>query len=193
MFSEYLSLSALVLGMNVFPILMPPTWTVLAYYSVKYGLPVLPTVLIGASSALVGRVLLYNISSKFFSKLLSKESQENYDNLGKYFDTNKKLTIPLVFSYMFFPIPSNDIFIAAGLAKANIKLLAGAFFVGRLISYTFWIDITRHFFKSIDDIFNLHYSKTNTFIFEIAGLLVLYLVGKIAWKKILKNSNKTAV
>lgn len=188
MFAEYLILASLVLGMNVFPILMPPTWTILAFFSVKYHLWLLPTVLTGASFATFGRVILATISKLFFRRFLSKKSQENYASLGEYFNTHKKVSIPLVITYMFFPIPSNDIFIAAGLAKANIKILSAAFFVGRLMSYSFWISASAHFSKNIEEIFNLHFSKTNTFLFELGGLLILYIIGKIAWKKILKKS-----
>ena len=102
---------------------------------------------------------------------------------------HKNITIPLVLVYAFLPIPSNHVFIAAGLAKVRIRLLAGSFFVGRLISYTFWVSITQRLSDNLVDIFSKHYARTGSIVIEIVGLVVLYLLGKIAWKKILKSIN----
>lgn len=185
----YIFLASTVLGMNVIPAFMPPTWTVLAFFVTKYDLPLLPVVLIGATTATMGRVILAALS-QYFRKFLSSQSQENYTSIGQYLNTHEHITIPLVVTYAFIPIPSNHVFIAAGLAKVRIKLLAGAFFVGRLISYSFWVHITRRLADNLADIFSSHYAKTGSVIVEIAGLALLYFIGKIAWKKILKRLGK---
>ncbi len=190
MISLYFVLALLILGMNVVPILMPPTWTVLAFYVAKYHLFIIPAVLIGASCATLGRIILATLSRKYFRRMFSKKSQENYETLGNYLNTHEKITIPLVITYAFFPIPSNDVFIAAGLAGVNIKLLAGSFFVGRLISYSFWIQLTRHLADNLEDIFNTHYANFGAIAVEIAGLLIIYLIGKIAWRKIVAKLPK---
>ena len=184
---SYVFLASLVLGLNIIPAFMPPTWTVLAFFVTKYDLLLIPVVLIGASCATLGRVVLAGISRKYFRRILSADSQENYASIGEYLNRNKHITIPLVVAYAFLPIPSNNVFIAAGLAKVKIKLLAGSFFVGRLISYTFWVSLTQRFSDNLVDIFSKHYAKTGSVVLEVAGLLLLYLFGKIAWKKILKK------
>lgn len=184
---SYVLLASLVLGLNIIPAFMPPTWTVLAFFVTKYHLLLIPVVIIGASCATLGRIILASISRKYFRRFLSADSQENYASIGAYLNRHSKITIPLVLVYAFLPIPSNDVFIAAGLAKVRIKLLAGSFFVGRLISYTFWVSITQRFSDNLSDIFSRHYAKTGSIILEIVGLLLIYLIGKIAWKKILKK------
>ena len=67
----YLILASIVLGMNVIPALMPPTWIILAFFVSKYQLQLLPVVLIGASCATLGRVILAGISRKYFRRFLS--------------------------------------------------------------------------------------------------------------------------
>lgn len=185
----YILLASTVLGMNVIPFFMPPTWIVLAFFVTKYDLNLLPVVLIGASCATLGRIILAT-TSQYFRKFLSKESQENYASIGAYLNTHEHITIPLVITYAFIPVPSNHVFIAAGLAKVRVKLLAGSFFIGRLISYTFWVHVTRKLADNLADIFSSHYSKIGSVVVEIAGLLILYFIGKIAWKKILKKLGK---
>lgn len=187
---EYIILSSIVLGMNVIPAFMPPTWAVLAFFVTKYHLLIIPAVILGAAAASLGRVILAGISQKFFRKFFSRQSQENYASIGRYLNTHQRLTIPLVLIYAFLPIPSNHVFIAAGLAKVNIKLLAASFFAGRLISYTFWVSLTRRLADNLEDIFSSHYSKIGSVVVEIVGLILLYLLGRIAWKKILHKIDK---
>lgn len=190
-FIEYIILASIVLGMNIIPAFMPPTWAVLAFFVIRHHLLLIPAVLLGATFATLGRVILAGISQRFFRQFFPRSSQENYESIGKYLNTHQTLTIPLVITYAFLPIPSNHVFIAAGLAKVNIRLLASSFFTGRLISYTFWISLTRKLSDNLEDIFSNHYSKAGSVVVEIAGLILLYLIGRIAWKKILRKIDKT--
>lgn len=183
----YVFLASIVLGINVIPAFMPPTWMVLAFFVTKYDLQLMPVILIGASCAALGRIILANLSSNFFSKLLPKKYQSNYEGIGEYLNKHKHVTIPLVVAYAFLPIPSNSVFIAAGLAKMKIKLLAASFFAGRLISYTFWVSLTQKLSDNLADIFSSSFSRVGSIVIQIAGLVVIYLLGTIAWKKILKK------
>lgn len=185
----YVFLATVILGINVIPAFMPPTWMILAFFVRNYELQIIPVVLIGAICATLGRILLAEISGRYFRKLLSKDSQENYASIGDYLNCHQHITIPLVIAYAFLPIPSNHVFIAAGLAQVNIRILAGSFFVGRLISYTFWVSATQRISDSLVDIFSRHFSKTDAILVQIFGLVLIYLVGKIAWKNILKKIN----
>lgn len=185
----YVFLASVVLGINVIPAFMPPTWTILAFFVTKYHLQILPVVLIGATFATFGRIILASLSGTFFRKFLPKDSQENYASIGHYLNNHKHVTIPLVIAYAFLPIPSNNVFIAAGLSKMRIGLLAASFFIGRLISYTFWVSLTRKLADNLADIFSSHLSQAGSIVIQFVGLVVLYLLGTIAWKKILKKVN----
>jgi hypothetical protein len=55
---EYLILGVLVFGVNIVPAFMPPTWIILAFFYLRYHLNLLPTVIIGAAAATLGRVVL---------------------------------------------------------------------------------------------------------------------------------------
>ncbi len=182
-------LASVVLGINVIPAFMPPTWIILAFFVTKYHMQILPVVLIGATFATLGRIILAGMSRIFFRRLLPKDLKENYASIGVYLNKHHKVTIPLVIAYAFLPIPSNNVFIAAGLAQMRIRLLAASFFAGRLISYTFWVSLTKKLSDNLVDLFSNHFSQSSSIVAQILGLVAIYLLGTIAWKKILKKVN----
>jgi membrane protein DedA with SNARE-associated domain len=179
-------LALLIFIINVIPVFMPPTWTILAFYYIHFHPPLFPTIIIGALAATMGRITLYYISKNHFRKFFSKENLNNYEALGDFFKKRQKLSIPLFLTYAFFPISSNYVYIAAGLAKIDIKILATCFFIGRLISYSFWVSASHIVFTRIEDIFSSHISNISVLSVEVVGLLIVVSIGKIKWRKILK-------
>jgi membrane protein DedA with SNARE-associated domain len=116
-----------------------------------------------------------------------KNQKKNVDMLGKFFNKHTKLSIPLLITYAFFPIPSNNVYIAAGIAKINIRILALSFFIGRLISYTFWVAATHRLATSLEGIFQAEYANTTGLIIEVLSFLLIYIIIKIPWVTILSR------
>lgn len=190
MFTAYLLLALLIYVINVIPALMPPTWTILVFTVIKFNLHVVPSVLLGAISATLGRITLYYLARTYLRPFLSEKTKKNMDALGKFLNARSHLTVGLVVIYAFFPIPSNQVYIAAGLAKVNIKLFALSFFIGRIISYAFWVGTTS---LVIDKLLNkgLRFTHLQGFLIDILGFAILILVSKIRWDKILSKHIKT--
>ena len=181
-----IALSVLIYVINVVPVFMPPTWTVLAFYYINFHPPLLPAVFLGATSATLGRITLYYISKNYFRRFFSEKYLTNYDSLGNFLDKKQKISISLFLTLAFFPISSNYVYIAAGLAKVNIKILALSFFAGRLFSYFFWVSATHIVFVKIEDIFSSRISNAGFLVLELAGFLIVILIGRINWGKMLK-------
>lgn len=186
----YLILAIFVLGINIVPAFMPPTWTILVFFFLTYHLLPLPVILIGAITATSGRVILYFLARNHFIKLLSKSSRQNMSDFGRYFYSHKHITIPALLMYAFLPIPSNQIYISAGFAKLDIKLVAPLFFLGRLVSYSSWIATAHIASKTMSDIFTQNFTSTNKIILEIAGLCLIYLFTIIPWKKLANGKRR---
>lgn len=184
--NQYLIVGVFVFGLNIIPAFAPPTWIILAFYFLKFHLSLLPVVAIGAVAATLGRVVLYLLSKHYFGRLLPKKSLDNMHVLGKFIASHEDLTIPVVITYAFLPISSNQMFIAAGLSDLNIKLIAFSFFIGRLISYTFWVSAAHRIVDSLEAIFSAHYSNIWAAISQILGFAVIILISRINWKKYLK-------
>jgi membrane protein DedA with SNARE-associated domain len=183
---SYIVVFCVVFAINLVPAFMPPTWMVLAFFYIQYKLSLIPIVVIGALSATAGRIVLAHVARTFFRRLLSENSKENLEGLRLFVDKKRHISIPLMISYAFLPIPSNQVYITAGLAKVDIRIMALSFFIGRLISYTFWVGATHIVTHRLDDIFSKHLSKTNAVIAELIGLALIYLVMRINWNKVLR-------
>lgn len=182
----YLTLAIFIFGMNVIPFFMPPTWIVLAFFYTHFHLGFFPTVLVGVAAAASGRVILYTLAKHYFRSFFSKKTLKNYDVLGEYLRRNQHLTIPIVLTYAFFPIPSNQVFIIAGLSKLNISIIASSFIIGRLFSYAIWVDLAAVTVSELKLIFIKYFSSTSTIALDLLGVGIIILVGKFPWKRFLR-------
>jgi len=187
---HYIILGLIVLAINIVPAFMPSTWMILSFFYVHYHLEFLPTIFIGVILATIGRIILAVLAKDYIEPILPKKEQENMINLGKIFSLNRNFTFLSILGYTFLPIPSNQLFIAAGLAKADLSLLALSFFIGRTISYSFWVNLSKNMNENIEGAFISHFSKKEMFLVEILGFVILYLISKINWGKVLRYLKK---
>jgi hypothetical protein len=81
-FEPYIILFALVFLINVIPAFMPPTWMILSYASIRYGIPFIPTVCIGVVAATLGRYVLALMARHWFRGIFPSRLIQNYLDLG---------------------------------------------------------------------------------------------------------------
>jgi membrane protein DedA with SNARE-associated domain len=193
MLEIYLLLILVIFCINLIPAFMPPTWMILAFFYITFDIKLVPVVLLGAASATLGRICLALLARYYFAPVLSARGKENYKALGTFLNKNRKVSIPLIISYAFIPIPSNQVYMAVGMSHADIRLFATAFFFGRIISYSFWVAAAHKFQDSILAIFVRHFASRQTILIEIVGLLALWLVSRIPWKDLLEKEANTKI
>jgi len=139
---SYFGVFFLMIGINTAPILMPPTWIILAsFFALDQSFDPLALALVGATGATIGRVFLKRYSS-FFRRFMGKEQQSNLDVIGNFL--NKKRFGYFLTSFVFAatPFPSNMLFVAYGIMKAKSFGLYFGFWLGRVISYYIMISIS---------------------------------------------------
>jgi hypothetical protein len=83
----------------------------------------------------------------------------------------------------FGPIPSNELFIAAGLTGMRLGPIVSAFLVGRLISYTFWVSTAHLAAQRFEDLFAGHLRTGSALILELVALGLLVLVARLDWRR----------
>ncbi len=121
---------------NLVPYFMPPTWAVVALFLIAFSLPVWPLAIGCALASTAGRCGLYYVSARWGRRVLSNAHRKNVEALGKWLDGRAGWRGALAFLvYSLGPVPSNDLFIAAGLSGARLWPVAVGFLPGRLVSY----------------------------------------------------------
>jgi hypothetical protein len=180
---SYIGIFLLFIGINAAPLLMPPTWIILAsFYVLDPKLDPLILSMVGATGATIGRFILKQISS-FFRKFIGKEQKSNLDVIGNYLN-RKRFGYPLAsFLFAATPLPSNMLFIAYGLMRAkNIGLYIG-FWFGRLISYYIMITISE---VVLTPFLNLFEDRiVGILLADVVGIGVIILFMSINWTLLL--------
>ncbi len=134
-------LFVLIFSLNLIPAFAPPTWIALGFVGFQFPQtnPLL-LALIGAAAATMGRVALAKLSHWILrERLLSEIHRKNIDVIKGRLEKRTALTFGLFLFYAFSPLPSNFLFIAYGLTGLPITRVMLPFFIGRIISYTFFI------------------------------------------------------
>ena len=76
---SYLGIFFLLILVNAAPLLMPPTWIILAsFYAIDTSYDPLVLALVGATGATIGRFILKKVST-LFRKFVQKEQKSNLD------------------------------------------------------------------------------------------------------------------
>jgi len=188
MLVSYFLIALLVYIINVIPFFMPATWTVLSFIAIRYQIPLIPIILVGATSATLGRLTLAKLSQTVLrEKILSEKTRKNIDQIRLHLEKKTVLTFSLILFYTFSPFASNQLFIAYGMTKMDLKLIAIPFFIGRLISYSlFTFGVSKLVQKVLP--FSVTAVFTSYFIvIQFLTIILLYLFAKIDWGELLNK------
>lgn len=136
--AAYAVVAAAVLGLNLLPAFGPPTWAILILFSLHhdYWLPAL--VVVGALAAVTGRLVLA-IATRRLGDHLPERLRRNLLEAGDLIASKGRRSAALLVLFLLSPLPSAQLFEAAGLMKVRLLPLTGAFLTGRLVSYGLYV------------------------------------------------------
>ena len=135
---RYLLLFAIVFGVNLLPAFGPPTWTLLVFARINWHLEPVAVVLVGALAAMSGRYVLAT-GTRHFRGRLSDKRKANLQAADELLFAKKSRAWAVLAVFVVSPLPSAQLFVAAGLLDVALVPLTLAFFVGRLASYSFYV------------------------------------------------------
>lgn len=180
---EYLILFAIVLGVNLMPAFGPPTWSVIVIYAINSKLPVAGLVLTAASAAALGRFALAH-SFRLLARHMSEKTRLNVAAARAAFDRRKHNSWIAIGVFALSPLPSAQLFEAAGLAKVPLLGFTAAFFAGRAISYTLYLLTSRSIeATSLGATFRQTITSPVGIIMQIAMIALLIGFTRIDWAK----------
>ena len=171
---------------NVIPAFMPPTWSVVSFFLIRFDLPLLPLAIGSAAAATAGRVVLALLTRKVGPRFMTANMRRNMDALAAYLQAHQKGVGLGMFGFaLFSPIPSNQLFMAAGLANVDLKLAAPAFFLGRAISYTVAAGAAGKAATDLTEVFTQQFGSAPAVLVELLSLASIVLLTKIPWARLL--------
>ena len=135
--TDYLILFAIVIGVNLMPAFGPPTWSIIVVYGLNTQMPLPGMVITGAIAAALGRFLLAHAFGLLRGHI-PQSLKRNVEAAGRALARRKRHTIFALGLFALSPLPSAQLFEAAGLTGLRLLPFTAAFFAGRLISYSIY-------------------------------------------------------
>lgn len=131
---------AVIFAVNLLPAFGPPTWAVLVFFSLDFDLPAAALVIGGALAAASGRLALANGARRLRPRL-STARIASLDRAQSALSTNRLRAGAGIGLFALSPVPSGQLFTAAGLMTVPLVPLTAVFFAGRLLSYSIYVSV----------------------------------------------------
>jgi len=182
---SYLGIFFLLILVNAAPLLMPPTWIILAsFYAIDSSFDPLILALVGATGATLGRFILKQVAT-VFRRFIQKEQKSNLDAVGNFLNKKKFGYILTSFLFAATPLPSNMLFVTYGLLKAKSIGLYVGFWAGRVASYYLMISISKVVLTPFVELFEERY--IGILIADGLGISVIIFFTCINWTLLLSQ------
>jgi uncharacterized membrane protein YdjX (TVP38/TMEM64 family) len=188
---ELLTLFAIVFGVNLLPAFGPPTWALLVLYVLNSQLHPLPLILTAAVAAALGRLLLA-LAFRLLREKLPQKYRRNLEGARAAIEKNKRGAILALGLFALSPVPSAQLFEAAGLAGVRLLPFTLAFFLGRAVSYSIYVFTAAGLrATSLGDSFKEAITSPWGIALQIAMLIGLVLFARIDWAKWLGKKGRS--
>lgn len=181
--SDVLILFLIVFGVNLLPAFGPPTWSILVVYRLDSAMPTPVLVLTGAAAAACGRLLLA-YAFRWFGRYLSAKSRNNLAAAREAIERKRRNTWLALGLFAMSPVPSAQLFEAAGLAGVRLLGFTAAFFAGRLLSYSVYAYGAGKLAQtSLGDALRGGFRNPIVIAVQVALIVLLVLMTRIDWSK----------
>lgn len=147
----------------------------LVFFSLNFDLPAVPLVVLGALAAASGRFLLAH-GARRLRPHFSRERLEHIDAVEAKLVANRRRSVAGLGLFALSPVPSGQLFTAAGLMTVPLAPLTAAFFAGRLVSYSIYVSAATVAAESLGAIVGEALTSPLGIAMQLAMLVVLALV-----------------
>ena len=188
--TDYLILFAVVLGVNLMPAFGPPTWAILVLYGLNSHLHPAPMILAAAVAAALGRYLLAQ-GFRLLAHRLSAKTRRNLVAARDALEKRRRNAILALGLFALSPVPSAQLFEAAGLAGVRLLPFTLAFFLGRAVSYSIYVlgaaEVRN---SSLGETFREQITSPVAIAIQLGMLVLLVVFAKIDWARWLAGKRR---
>jgi membrane protein YqaA with SNARE-associated domain len=183
--TSLLTLFLLVFLLNVPPAFAPPTWMLLSFFGLRFP-DANPwwVALVAASAATSGRTVLAYFAQRISdSRWFPESMRANLGSVAEAIGRRRATSSVAILLFAFSPLPSNALFLAYGLSRAPLPLLAVPFFAGRFVSYAFAFTGG----AVVADQFDIEISGRASALYfvasQLASIVLVYVFARIDWRR----------
>ena len=188
---ELLTLFAIVLGVNLLPAFGPPTWAILVLYVLSTDIHPALLIPVAATAAASGRLLLA-LAFRLLGNRLPRKYRDNLAAARAALEKNRRNAILALGLFALSPVPSAQLFEAAGLAGVRLLPFPLAFFVGRTVSYSIYVFTAAGLrATSLGDTFKEAITSPWGIALQVIMLIGLVLLARLPWAKWLGKKERT--
>lgn len=185
--TDWLLVIGTIFAVNLLPAFGPPTWAVLVFFRLNSDLPAVPLVLAGAIAAASGRLVLATTVRHFRSRFSAKR-RRNLQAAEELLVGSRAKAAAGLGLFALSPVPSAQLFIAAGLLTVPLLPLTAAFFAGRLVSYSLYVAAASAAKDNLREVLSDAIGSPLAIAFQVVMLAGLVLLVRIDWAKRLRSS-----
>ncbi len=177
---------AIVAGMAIVPIPLPPSWLVLAYLSLAWDADPVGLVLAGALGAAIGRTALAATARAMGPRVMRPSFQANVDYLATRLH-RPRATAGVAILLAASPPPTGALYTAAGILRVNLALVAAASFAGRAVSYGIAVALAGSTADQVPDRLRDAAAPLPIAVGSALVVAMLWLLVRIDWRALLEG------
>ena len=165
------------------PVFGPPTWSIIVVFGLSTQMPVPAIILTGAFAAACGRYLLAR-SFRLLGNHVSEQTRRNLVAGRTALERNRRGGALALGLFALSPLPSAQLFEAAGLARVRLTGFTIAFFAGRIVSYSIYAYTAKGIQKtSLGAAFLDALTSPVNIAIQVALIVALVGLTRIDWTK----------
>jgi len=176
-----LAIFAIAFAINLPPAFMPATWMLLAFARIQFGLPIVPLVIGGVFFSGLGRIVLAKGSGYLGRRVMKSEAE--LDEVKGYLDERRNYVGLATFTYCLLPLPTNNLFVAAGIINVSLLRVMIGFWAGRSIANAFYVWTSDRVFHSLANVFEQYYSDWTAIVLQAVSLIPAALLFLLPWPR----------
>jgi membrane protein YqaA with SNARE-associated domain len=189
--TDWLLALGCIFGVNLLPAFGPPTWAVLIFFRLNSDLPAVPLVLLGAVAAAGGRLVLASVTRRFRSRF-SEKRRESLAAAEEMLVGSRIKAAAGLGLFALSPVPSAQLFVAAGLLTVPLVPLTAAFFVGRLVSYSLYVGAASAAKDSLGSVLGDAFGSPLGIALQVALVAGLVVLLRVDWAtRLTRRSNRS--
>lgn len=180
--SDWLLALGCIFAVNLLPAFGPPTWALLVFFHLNTDLPAVPLVLLGALAAASGRFVLAT-GARHWRSRLPQDRRESLSAAEEALTGSRGRAAAGLGLFALSPVPSAQLFVAAGLLTVPLLPLTAAFFAGRLVSYSLYVGAASAAEGSLGSLLGDAFGSPLGIGLQLAMLAGLVLLLRVDWAK----------